>query len=185
MQRINLKKNLIKVLLILQIALLLVNCVLTFLNGNIIEKNNALRKQTEQFDLRKRYETFYKPLFSHEDTLSEKAEGRYLEALTDNRLIMIVLLLIGVPTMIYIIMPQNKNEKRAVPLNDSPSHMNDTVSMTDRTDVLLSQCTDQMESIRSGIATLKKNIEIHEKSGGDFWSLCSNREQMITLLDKK
>jgi CHASE3 domain sensor protein len=217
MQRINLKKNLIKILLILLTALLIANCVLTFINGNTIVENNALRERTEHvkrnteriigdivhgadlavrgyaltkseklaeplriasvykdsvfiglknqlnsqrydtsslhemkiavddyimfsngmidlasqdsmqkfiailnedrgFDLWKKYMTLRDPLFAYEDTLNREAENRYVAALGDNRLIVIVLLLIGVPTMIYIIRRLGRDEKQLAAL---------------------------------------------------------------------
>ncbi|SKC64502.1 GAF domain-containing protein [Ohtaekwangia koreensis] len=217
MQRINLKKNLIKVLLVLLTALLVVNCILTFLNGDTIVENNALRQQTDQikqsteriiadivhgadlavrgygltkndklseplrissiykdsvflglerqfvaqrydtsslyemkaavedyllfsnemiemarqdsmkrfisilnedrgFDLWKKYMAFREPLFSYEDTLNKEAEDRYLAAVGDNRLIVLVLLIVGVPTMIYIITRLGRDEKQLAAL---------------------------------------------------------------------
>lgn len=225
MQRINLKKNLIKGLLILITTLLVVNCVLTFLNGNTIVKNNALREQTEQvkknteriigdivhgadlavrgyaltkndklaeplkiatiykdsvflglkrqftsqnydtanlheiktavedylvlsnelidmarqdsmkkftailnedrgYDLWQKYMEFRKPLFSYEDTLNKEAEDRYVAALADNRLIVIVLLIIGVPTIIYIITRLGRDEKQLAALLHNLDHQN-------------------------------------------------------------
>jgi CHASE3 domain sensor protein len=217
MQRINLKKNLIKILLVLLTILLVVNCVLTFLNGNTIAENNALRERTDHvkqnterivgdivhgadlavrgyaltkndklaeplriamiykdsvfiglknqlasqkydtssvgeirkavdeylmfsghmidlarqdsmqkfitilnedrgFDLWKKYMAFREPLFVYEDKLNQEAENRYAAALGDNRLIVIILLLIGVPTMIYIIRRLGRDEKQLAAL---------------------------------------------------------------------
>lgn len=225
MQRINLKKNLIKVLLILLITLLLFNCVLTFLNGDAIVRNNALREQSEQvkkgteriiadivhgadlavrgyaltkndqlaeplkiatyfkdsvflglkrqfaaqnydsanldeiekavedylvlsnemielarqdsmkkfiailnedpgYDLWKKYMAFREPLFAYEDGLNRDAEEQYVSALADNRLIVIVLLLIGVPTMIYIIRRLTRDEKQLAALLLNLDHQN-------------------------------------------------------------
>ncbi|HEY8934023.1 MAG TPA: GAF domain-containing protein [Cyclobacteriaceae bacterium] len=213
MQRINLKKNLIKALLVLMIALVLINCVLTFLNGNIIVENNALRVQTEQvkritsllmtdlvhgadlstrgyaltkndklaeplklvmgnkdsvylglkrqlsaqqydnakvdeitvaindylalsnemidmvrqdsieqflkimnedrgYDLWLKYKAFYEPLFLYEDALNNEAQNRYLAALTRNRIIVIILALIGIPTLIYIMRRLTNDDKQ-------------------------------------------------------------------------
>lgn len=217
MQKINLKKNLVKVLLILLIGLLLLNCVLTFMNGKAIEENSALREQSEHvkknteriigdivhgadlavrgyaltkndkladplriasiykdsvfnglrrqftaqqydtanlheikkavddymifsnemialarqdsmkqfiailnedrgFDLWQKYMAFREPLFAYEDNLNREAEERYEAALSDNRLIVIVLLLLGVPTMIYIIRRLGRDEKQLTAL---------------------------------------------------------------------
>ena len=217
MQRINLKKNLIKVLLILLTALLVANCVLTFLNSNTIVENNALRERTEHvkrnteriigdivhgadlavrgygltkseklaeplriacvykdsvfiglknqlnsqhydtaglheiktavndylmfsngmielarqdsmqkftailnedrgFALWQKYMEFRDPLFAYEDALNKEAENRYVAALGDSRLIVIVLLLLGVPTMIYILKRLGRDEKQLAAL---------------------------------------------------------------------
>jgi CHASE3 domain sensor protein len=225
MRRINLKKNLIKVLLIILTTLLAVNCVFTFLNGNTIVENNALRERTEHvkqnteriigdivhgadlavrgyaltkndklaeplkiamvykdsvflgmkaqlnlqkydtanlheirtavedylslsnemvnlarqdsmetftailnedrgYDLWKKYMNFRDPLFSYEDKLNKEAEDRYLAALADNRLIVIVLLLIGAPTMIYIIVRLGRDEKKLAALLDNLDRQN-------------------------------------------------------------
>jgi CHASE3 domain sensor protein len=225
MQRINLKKNLIKVLLISLIALLLINCVLTFLNGNTIVKNNALREQSEHvkknteriigdivhgadlavrgyaltkndqlaeplriatyykdsvflglkrqfaaqnydtanldeikeavedylvlsnemialarqdsmkqfitilnedrgYDLWKKYMAFREPLFAYEDTLNKEAEEQYVSALAGNRLIVIILFLIGAPTMIYIIKRLTRDEKQLAALLHNLDHQN-------------------------------------------------------------
>jgi CHASE3 domain sensor protein len=213
MKRVNLKKGLIKVLLIFLIVLVLVNCILTFLNGNIIVENNVLRVQTEQvrritslimadiihgadlsvrgyaltrdekfteplkivmtnknavflglqqqlsaqqydtarlnelrvaiddyltlsnemiemvrqdsikkflkimdedrgYDLWKRYQAFCEPLFSYEDTLNNEAQNRYLAALVRNRVIVIILALMGIPTLIYIMRRLTRDDKQ-------------------------------------------------------------------------
>ncbi|WP_333820819.1 CHASE3 domain-containing protein [Ohtaekwangia sp.] len=213
MKKINLKKGLIKVLLISLITLLLVNSILTFLNGNIIVENNVLRERTElvkkstseiitdilhgadlgvrgyaltknekliepltivmhykdsvfnklkrqleaeQYDtsdleelrssvneylalsndmitmvrqdsvdkvikilnedrgyaLWQKYKAFYEPLLTHEDTLNNEAQERYLTAVTNTRIIVIVLMLIGIPTLIYIMVRLSKDEKQ-------------------------------------------------------------------------
>jgi len=225
MKRINPKKNLVKVLLVLLITLLLFNCVLTFLNGNTIVENNALREQSELvkrntehiigdiihgadlavrgyaltkndkladplriaciykdtvfnglkrqfvaqhydtanlheikqavndyvtlsnemialarqdsmkefisilnedrgYALWEKYLAFRDPLFAYEDELNKQAEERYVSALTDNRLIVIVLLLIGVPTMIYIIKRLTRDEKRLAALLNNLDNQN-------------------------------------------------------------
>lgn len=225
MQKISIKKNLVKVLLVALIALLLVNSVLTFLNGFIIIENNALREQTEkvkrstskiiadivhgadlsvrgyaltkneklaeplqivmtykdsvfselkdqlvtqQYDVTrlteiqeavddylvlshdmirmvredsiakftsilnedrglgvwKKYQAFYEPLFLYEDELNKEAENRYIKALANTRLTVIVLLFLGIPTLVYIFVRLRKDEKKLSAVLVNLDHQN-------------------------------------------------------------
>jgi len=51
----------------------------------------------------KKYEAFYVPLFVYEDSLNQKADEEYLNAISRNRIIQIILILLGIPAVAYII----------------------------------------------------------------------------------
>ncbi len=54
------------------------------------------------FGVWKKYQAFYVPLFAYEDSLNAAADSRYLNAISRNQFIQIMLVLLGIPTMIYI-----------------------------------------------------------------------------------
>jgi len=51
----------------------------------------------------KKYEAFYLPLFDYEDSLNAKADEEYMNAISRNRIIQIILVLLGIPAALYII----------------------------------------------------------------------------------
>ncbi|MEO7989434.1 MAG: GAF domain-containing protein [Chryseolinea sp.] len=62
-----------------------------------------LLNEDQGYEVWKKYEAFYVPLLAYEDGLNAAANEKYLSALSRNRLIQIMLMLLGMPTITYIL----------------------------------------------------------------------------------
>ncbi|HEY8933611.1 MAG TPA: GAF domain-containing protein [Cyclobacteriaceae bacterium] len=54
---------------------------------------------------------FSQPLFAHEDSLNAEANEKYLKTLSENRIIQFLLILLGGPTILYVIWKLRSDEK--------------------------------------------------------------------------
>jgi len=71
-----------------------------------------LLNEDRGFGVWKKYEAFYVPLFAYEDSLNAAADSKYLHALSRNQFIQIMLVLLGIPAIIYIIRKLKSEERQ-------------------------------------------------------------------------
>lgn len=63
----------------------------------------TLLNEDRGFAVWKKYEGFYVPLFRYEDSLNAAADAKYTNAISRSRSIQILMLLLGIPTIIFVI----------------------------------------------------------------------------------
>jgi PAS domain S-box-containing protein len=60
----------------------------------------------------KKYEAFYTPLFAFEKSLNDGADSKYLQALSRNGIIQMMMVLLGIPSIIYIVRKLKSEDKQ-------------------------------------------------------------------------
>jgi len=77
-----------------------------------LESFTKIMKEDRGYALWKKYEAFYLPLFSYEDQLNAKAAANFESAILRNRIIQLLLFLIGIPSIGFINYKLKREEKQ-------------------------------------------------------------------------
>ena len=143
-----------------------------------------LLNEDRGYEVWKKYEAFYLPLFEYEDSLNAKADEEYMDAISRNRIIQIILVLLGIPAAMYIIRKlKSEREQReefltALDQSNRKYIFDDGISL---------EISDWKEVVADSIRNFQYTNEFITKiSAGDYtteWSRLNDSNQSLNQVN--